>query len=193
MIIHTQDTPNPHALQFLFNEKIQLNQALYFASKSEALNISPLVYQLFEINGVKAVFLHKEFITITKNNEIEWQEIKTEIALHIAEYIESGLAILSPKNDVTETGNDHNKRSSYQEKDRLEIEKQIIEIIATKVQPAVAIDGGYISYHNFQDGVVFLKMEGACSGCPNAQITLKQGVESLLKHYVPEVESVEAV
>ena len=182
MFIQTENTPNPTTLKFLPEDIIIAgNNPTEFKNATQAQGKSILAEQLFLVSGVEAVFLGKDFITITKSNNKEWSDIKTEILTTIMDFCLLKKPALNP---------DLNQENTEEDS---EIVKQIKELIEIKVRPAVAMDGGDIIYRGFEDGIVKLQLKGACSGCPSSTITLKNGIESMLKHYVPEVESVEEV
>ncbi len=181
MFIQTEGTPNPATLKFIPGEVVLESGTMFFESKDEA-GISPLAQVLFEINGVSAVFLGADFITI-ENDGADWNELKPAVLGTIMEHYTAGLPVVTGEatQDITDDTADP------------EIVAQIQELLETRVRPAVARDGGDITYHGFKDGVVYLSMQGACSGCPSSTATLKYGIQNLLKHYIPEVESVEPV
>jgi NFU1 iron-sulfur cluster scaffold homolog, mitochondrial len=183
MFIQTEDTPNPNSIKFLPGKDVCPEQPMNFKTKDDCAE-SPLAQQLFEINHVDGVFFGKDFVTITKEESSEWGKIKSEILLSLMDFFSAGSdVILKSKKDSTKSSDaDDNK-----------IVSEIKEIIEQKVRPAVAQDGGDIIFHSFQNGIVKLELHGACSGCPSSTVTLKNGIENMLKHYVPEVESVEAV
>ncbi len=184
MFIQTEITPNPNAIKFFPNISISPNQPVHFSNLDEARGKSSLVVQLFSINNIKSVFLGSDFITITKEEESDWLVLKPEILMIIMDHFTSGFTVFEGQNDKS-TVNNFDEMS--------EIEQQIVEIIETRVRPSVAMDGGDIIYRGFENGVVKLELRGACYGCPSSSITLKNGIESMLKHFIPEVESVEAV
>ena len=142
-----------------------------------------MALQLLEISGIDGVFFGRDFITVTKNEKTEWPKIKTEILATIMDFYVSGKPIMFEQKS---------ENSSEADEDS-DIVKQIKELIEIKVRPAVAMDGGDIIFHSFEDGIVKLQLKGSCSGCPSSTITLKNGIENMLKHYVPEVVSVEQV
>lgn len=183
MFIQTELTPNPNAIKFLPNMAISPNQPLHFSNKSEAEGKSHLALQLFAVNNVKSVFFGNDFITITKEEESDWLVLKPEILMIVMDHFTAGFPALDKEHDLSQSpliG-------------ATEIEQQIIEIIETRVRPSVAMDGGDIIYRGFENGIVKLELRGSCAGCPSSTITLKNGIESMLRHFVPEVESVEAV
>lgn len=183
MFIQTEETPNPATLKFIPDGQIVLpNSTAEFKNQKQAATKSPLALQLFEIAGVEAIFLGRDFITITKSDKVEWQKITADIQATIMDFFVSGKPVMYDE-----------KSEDISNEEDSEIVKQIKELIEIKVRPAVAMDGGDIIFHSFEDGVVRLKMKGSCSGCPSSTITLKNGIENMLKHYIPEVEAVEQV
>lgn len=193
MFIQTEDTPNPQSMKFLPGGPILGPGAvgMDFPNASTA-GISPLAGALFEVDGVAGVFLGADFLTVTKFESVEWRHVKPAVLGAIADYLTAGLPIL------IESAQDDRKPATslddYEAEDR-EIVEQIIELIDTRVRPAVAADGGDIVFKHYEPrtGVVFLSLHGSCSGCPSSTLTLKAGIENMLKHYVPEVVKVEAV
>lgn len=184
MFIQTEATPNPNAMKFLPGEDISPAEPVHFDSKEKAA-YSPLARKLFSMDGVHAVFFGADFITITKAEDFAWEILKPEITIFIMDHLAAKIPIFDGKQATPKKEIDPAMLS--------EIEKQIVEIIETKVRPSVAMDGGDITYRGFNNGIVTLELKGACSGCPSSTITLKNGIESMLRHYVPEVESVEAI
>ena len=188
MFIQTEDTPNPATLKFIPGLVLLKTGTLEFKSKKQAEENS-LAKQLFSENNVKGVFIGKDFLTITKSDEVEWESLKPSILSTILDFFSSGGEIDSdpkPKPDLDDT------KTKYSKKD-LEIVKKINELLDERIKPAVAQDGGDISFVELKNGVVFLELRGACSGCPSSTITLKSGIENMLKYYIPEIVSVEAV
>jgi Fe-S cluster biogenesis protein NfuA len=184
MFIQTEETPNPNAIKFLPGMEISIDP-IFFNNFDEARAKSSLAAKIYSINDIKAVFFGADFITVTKIDESDWKLLKPEILMVIMDHLVSGLPVFDEnKNIFTQANNTE---------DLPEIEKQIIEIIETRVRPSVAMDGGDIIYKGFREGIVYLQLHGACSGCPSSSITLKNGIESMLQHYVPEVISVEAI
>ncbi len=185
MFIQNEETPNPQTLKFIPQGQIVAgDNVCEFKNQKQAAKISPLAMQIFAIDGVESIFFGKDFITITKSSDkYNWQNLKTEINATILDFYVSGKEVFF-KNA--------SRDNVYQEDDD-EIVKQIKELIEIKVRPAVAMDGGDITFDSFVDGVVKLRLKGSCSGCPSSTITLKNGIENMLKHYIPEVESVEQV
>lgn len=185
MFIQTETTPNPSTLKFIPGEPVLGNSTANFNNKKEASS-SPLALALFDIDNIAGVFLGSDFISVTKSDNCNWDLLKTEILTVIMEHYVAGRPV------INEAKRGAKKQDAVNE-DEDEIVKQIRELIDTRVRPSVAQDGGDIIFHGFENGVVKLEMHGACSGCPSSAITLKNGIENMLKHYVPEVESVEAV
>ena len=176
MFVQTLNTPNPNSLKFLPGEKVSLSGPVEFTDKTDTKN--ELIRNIMSINGVSGIFLSDDFLSVNKSEEKDWEEIK-----HI---------IISFINDFYADGNKFvYDNSSKNEDDNLsEIEKKIIKILETKIRPAVAKDGGDIKFKEYKDGKVKVEMQGSCSGCPSSTMTLKRGVENLLKHYIPEVTEV---
>ena len=177
MFVQTLNTPNPNSLKFLPGKKVSLSGSKEFTDKNETSN--ELIRNILSINGVLGIFLSDDFLSVNKNTKTEWEDIK-----HI---------IISFINEFYSDGNEHvykNLSSDDEDINLDEIEKKIIKILATKIRPAVARDGGDIKFKEYKDGRVKVEMQGSCSGCPSSTMTLKQGVENLLKHYIPEVKEV---
>ncbi|CAK0768334.1 NFU1 iron-sulfur cluster scaffold homolog, mitochondrial [uncultured Gammaproteobacteria bacterium] len=186
MFIQTEETPNPATLKFLPGCPV-LSQggALEFATAAEASR-SPLAERLFQINGVTGVFLGLDFISITKSGERDWYLLKPPVLGAIMDHFTSGRPILN-------AGTEDGAAEGAAVGDNAEIINQIIALLDERVRPVVARDGGDITFHSFEDGVVWLRMRGACSGCPSSTATLKAGVENMLRHFIPEVQEVRAV
>jgi Fe-S cluster biogenesis protein NfuA len=184
MFIQTEITPNPNAIKFFPNIPVSPNGSVHFSNLDEAKGKSRLVVQLFSINNVKSVFFGSDFITITKEEESDWLILKPEILMVVMDHFTAGFTAFDGENGQPAINNSE---------EMSEVEQQIVEIIETRVRPSVAMDGGDIIYRGFENGVVKLELRGACQGCPSSVITLKNGIESMLKHFIPEVESVEAV
>ena len=183
MFIQTERTPNPETLKFIPGRVVMKEGTAFFQSIDEAGN-SPFAKNLFSLNGVDGVFFGSDFITITKSGETTWEIMKPAILGKIMEYYDSNA---DPVIVESNTSNDESDKSENEDSN---IVKQIKELIDTRVRPAVAMDGGDIIYQKFEDGIVYLRMQGACSGCPSSTATLKMGIENMLKHYVPEVKEV---
>lgn len=194
MFIQTEDTPNPQSMKFIPGRPILGAGALGIDFPTmETAAISPLASTLFETDGVMSVYLGADFITVTKAEAVEWLHIKPAILGSIADFLTAGLPVLNEGAEA-QSGAPSTPLEDYEDEDRETVE-QIIELIETRVRPAVAADGGDIVFKHFEPrtGVVFLAMQGACAGCPSSTMTLKAGIENMLKHYVPEVVSVEAI
>ena len=182
MFIQTEDTPNPETLKFLPGENILKSGTADF-SNVESSKISPLASRLFEVKGVSRVFFGSDFISVTKDSGLDWNNLKPSILTGIMEHFSSGLPVLnSIDNNDGEVDDDEDT----------ETVKQIKDLLETRVRPAVAMDGGDITFCSFEDGIVTLKMQGACAGCPSSTATLKMGIENMLRHYIPEVIEVKA-
>ena len=184
MFIQTEATPNPATLKFLPGRPVLEAGTLDMASR-EAAAQSPLAERLFDIPNVGGVFFGSDFISVTKTDG-EWQQMKPAILGAIMEHFMSGLPLL--REDGAQTA----ATDEFFDTADAETVAMIKELIETRVRPAVENDGGDITFRGFKDGIVYLDMKGACSGCPSSTATLKQGVENLLRHYVPEVTAVEA-
>lgn len=182
MFIQTEDTPNPDTLKFMPGSVILKNSTADF-SNPESANGSPLASRLFSVEGVNRVFLATDFISVTKNSELDWNSLKPSILTAIMEHFSSGLPALN-KDEGNELENTNSEDS--------ETIKQIKDLLETRVRPAVAMDGGDITFCSFESGVVTLQMKGACAGCPSSTATLKMGIENMLRHYIPEVTEVRA-
>ena len=183
MFIQTESTPNPNSLKFLLELDIVNQETVEFSNLKDC-ETSDLAKMLFQINGIEKVFFGKNFISINKNN-YEWDQLKAPILTIISDYLSSGKKILKNKID-NNTLND----IEYDPKDK-NIVDQIVDVLKVKVKPAVAQDGGDIDFKKFENGIVYLSLQGSCAGCPSSTITLKNGIENLLKHYVREVSGVE--
>jgi len=181
MFIQTETTPNPLTLKFIPGVPVMGQGGTAFYTDVGAAKGSPLALALFDINGVRAVFLGADFVTVTRAENSSWEALKPGLLTAIMEHFVSG----------GKTSNEAAAETSYEGDD--EIVKQIRELIDTRVRPAVAQDGGDIIYRGFEDGIVKLELHGSCSGCPSSTATLKNGIENMLRHYVPEVIAVEAV
>jgi Fe-S cluster biogenesis protein NfuA len=183
MFIQTVETPNPETLKFVPGVDV-LSSGTASYVRGDGVNDSPLVDALFKINGLQAVFLGKDFVSVTKDTEQDWEYLKPLALACIMDHFMAGMPVVL----------DSAKRVAKNQPENLDaVTKQIIEIIETRVRPAVAQDGGDIIFQDFSDGIVYLELQGACSGCPSSTITLKDGIENMLKHYIPEVEEVRAV
>ena len=180
MFIETEGTPNPATLKFLPGRDILGDKTADFADADAAL-ISPLADALFGLPGVARVFLGADFVTVTKTPDVDWQALKPQVLGLLMEHLVSNRHIL--RENVTLDAEDVDPADA-------EIVAQIKELLDTRIRPAVAGDGGDIIFRGYRDGVVSLKMQGSCAGCPSSTATLKHGIENMLKHYIPEVVSV---
>ena len=190
MFIQTEETPNPATLKFIPDGHVILkNGTAEFKNQKQAETKSPLALQLFTITGVEAVFFGHDFITITKSGNAVWKYLTSEVQAVIMDFFLTGK---NPMFENQENANSKEANETSNEGDS-EIVKQIKELIEIKVRPAVAMDGGDIIFHSFENGVVYLMLKGSCSGCPSSTVTLKSGIENMLKHYIPEVEAVEQI
>ncbi|WP_055047154.1 NifU family protein [Devosia sp. A16] len=185
MFIQTEATPNPATLKFLPGRDVLVGEPRDFR-QAESAAISPLAAALFDVPGVEGVFLGSDFISVTKDTA-EWSHIKPAILGVIMEHFLSGKPVLNDGTAEVATGEEF-----FDEGDSETVEV-IKELLATRVRPAVAMDGGDITFKGFKEGTVFLHMQGACSGCPSSTATLKSGIENLLRHFVPGVEAVQQV
>ena len=185
MFIQTEETPNPSTLKFIPGKVLLESGTQEFKTKKAAKS-NTLANMLFEDENVDGVFIGKDFITITKSNEVNWESLKPSILSKIHDFLSSGKKVESVNKNNKKTKDKYNKKD-------LEIVKQIKDLLDERIKPAVAQDGGDISFVKFDNGVVFLELRGACSGCPSSTITLKSGIENMLKYYIPEIVSVEAV
>ncbi|AQX27704.1 MULTISPECIES: NifU family protein [unclassified Bartonella] len=190
MFIQTESTPNPTTLKFLPGCIVLPQGVLEFHNREEAVKSSPLAAKLFNIPNVKSVFLGRDFITITKN-EGEWQHLKPAILGTIMEHFLSNDPVVTT-NAITQMEVNMSDKEFFDEKDA-DIVFVIKELLETRVRPAVAKDGGDITFCGFENGIVYLDMRGACAGCPSSTATLKHGIENLLRHFIPEVLGVEAM
>ena len=179
MFVQTETTPNPNSLKFLPG-KIVSNSGSFEITKRDNVK-NDLVRNLISINGVEGIFLSKDFISINKYDEIEWDEIKHIVISLINDFYSDGKEFVIDKSPFEANENFG------------EIEKKIIKILDEKIRPAVSKDGGDIKFKEFKNGVVKVQLQGSCSGCPSSTMTLKQGVQNLLCHYLPEVKEVEAI
>ncbi|MFG1401217.1 NifU family protein [Xanthobacter sediminis] len=186
MFIQTEATPNPATLKFLPGRPV-LGEGVLDLRTTEDAEASPLARRLFEVRGVDGVMLGPDFVTVTKA-EGDWRQMKPAILGAIMEHFMSGAPIIAE--GVTLAADDHG--DEFYDGADAEIVATIKELLDTRVRPAVANDGGDITFRGFKDGVVYLNMKGSCSGCPSSTATLKNGVENLLKHFVPEIREVQA-
>ena len=179
MFVQTEFTPNPNSIKFLPGKTVSKNESFEITKKDETNN--DLIKNLFSVSGVESIFLGRDFISVNKDDDVKWEDIKHIIISLINDFYSSGKEYVVDKN--------LNENSENLE----EIELKIIKILDQKIRPAVARDGGDIKFKEFKDGIVKVQLQGSCSGCPSSTMTLKQGVQNLLCHYIPEVKQVEAI
>ena len=192
MFIQTEATPNPATLKFIPGREVVSGGAIDFRDP-EAARSSPLAARLFEIPGVSGVFFGHDFVTVTREERtesgFEWQHLKPAILGAIMEHYASGEPVMLDEAGAREADGDE---EFYEDGDG-EIVSTIKELLETRVRPAVAQDGGDITFRGYREGIVYLHMRGACSGCPSSTATLKYGIQNLLRHFIPEVREVEAI
>ena len=179
MFVQTEITPNPNSLKFLPGKKVSNSGSYEITNKDETQNA--LVRNLLSINGVEGIFLGEDFISINKNEIIKWDEIKHIVISFINDFYSEGKEFV-----IDESLEEQNSNLD-------DLEQKIVKILDEKIRPAVARDGGDIKFKEFKDGVVKVQLQGSCSGCPSSTMTLKQGVQNLLCHYLPEVKEVVAI
>jgi Fe-S cluster biogenesis protein NfuA len=186
MFIQTEQTPNPATLKFLPGRVVMASGTANFTDAEVAARMSPLAERLFALPQITGVFLGADFITVTKDVESDWYQLKPMVLAVIMEHFTAGRPVVLG-------GIANNAAAKTRQEDEDEIVSQIKELLETRVRPAVAQDGGDIIFHDYEDGVVYLHMQGSCSGCPSSTATLKAGIENMLRHYIPEVVEVQAV
>ena len=179
MFVQTEVTPNPNSLKFLPGKNVS-NSGPYEITNKDQFN-NELVKNILSVNGVEGVFLGKDFLSVNKSDQIKWDEIKHIVTSFINDFYSDGKEFVIDENIKEE------------EPDLVEIEQKIVKILDQKIRPAVARDGGDIKFKEYKDGVVKVQLQGSCSGCPSSTMTLKQGVQNLLCHYIPEVKEVIAI
>ena len=179
MFVQTEITPNPNSLKFLPGKVVSNGGSFEITKKDDVKN--ELIRNLMAVNGIEGIFLSRDFISINKYDETSWDEIKHIVISLINDFYSSGKEFVIDKSPFEE------------DKDLGDIEKKIVKILEEKIRPAVAKDGGDIKFKEFKDGIVAVQLQGSCSGCPSSTMTLKQGVQNLLCHYIPEVKEVIAV
>ena len=179
MFVQTEITPNPNSLKFIPG-KVVSSVGSFEVTKKDNIN-NELIKNILSVNGVEGIFLGKDFISVNKYNENSWDDIKHIVISYINEFYASGKEFVINK-DVNE------QSESFDE-----IEKRIVQLLEEKIRPAIARDGGDIKFKEFKNGIVKVQLQGSCSGCPSSTMTLKQGVQNLLCHYLPEVKGVEAI
>ena len=179
MFVQTEITPNPNSLKFIPGKLVSKKGSFEITKRDETNN--ELIKNLLSVNGVEGIFLGKEFISINKYDHVSWDEVKHIIISFINDFYSSGKDCVI-ENDLREDT-----------KNLKDIEKKIVKLLDEKIRPAIAKDGGDIKFKKFEEGVVKVQLQGSCSGCPSSTMTLKQGVQNLLCHYIPEVKKVEAI
>ena len=184
MYIQTEVTPNPATLNVLPGERVLEEGSIDFTN-SEKAKSSPLAERIFEVEGVDGVFLGLDFITVTKLQEFDWEHLKPGVLGAIMDHFQSEEPVIHEDSSTVS--------HAVHEGPNSEIVGKITELLDTRIRPAVAQDGGDITFHNFEDGIVYLHMQGACAGCPSSTMTLKMGIENLLRHYIPEVTEVRPI
>ena len=177
MFVQTQNTPNPNSIKFLPSKKVSNDDPFEITDKNKSNN--ELVRNILSINGVTGIFLAEDFLSVNKDEKTNWEDLKHIIISFINDYYGSGNEIVINSNKISST-----------ETQLSEIEKKIIKILETKIRPAVARDGGDIKFKKYNNGIVTVQLQGSCSGCPSSIMTLKQGVQNLLCHYIPEIKEV---
>ena len=185
MFIQTESTPNPATMKFLPGQEVLATGTADFPN-ADAAGPSPLARRIFAVPGVTAVFFGTDFVTVTKAEDVAWEHVKPAILGAIMEHFQSGAPVLEGSAQPASGHAAHDGPDA-------DIVRQIKELLDTRVRPAVAQDGGDITFHGFDRGVVYLHMQGACAGCPSSTLTLKMGIENLLRHYIPEVTEVRPV
>ena len=180
MFVQTEITPNPNSLKFIPGKPVSMSGPIEITNKDEINN--DLIRNVLSINGVTGIFLGEDFLSVNKKENTNWEDVKHIVISLINEFYSGGKEFIHDKKL------DNKKQANFDE-----IEKQIIKILDTKIKPAVARDGGDIKFKEFKNGVVTVQLQGSCSGCPSSTMTLKQGVQNLLCHYIPEVTEVIAV
>ena len=179
MFVQTEVTPNPNSLKFLPGKKVSNSGPYEITNKDQINNV--LVKNILSINGVEGIFLGQDFISVNKNDQIKWEEIKHIVISLINDFYLDGKEYVIDENEEKKNN------------DLSEIEEKIVKILDQKIRPAVAKDGGDIKFKKFKNGIVMVQLQGSCSGCPSSTMTLKQGVQNLLCHYLPEVKEVVAI
>ena len=180
MFVQIQETPNPNSLKFIPGKKVSNIGSIELLKKEDTDNT--LLRNILSINGVESIFLGSDFLSVNKNEKINWEDIKHIVISLINEFYSDGKDVILDE-----------ILKNNEKKDLKEIEKKIINILETKIKPAVARDGGDIKFVEFKEGIVKVQLQGSCSGCPSSTITLKRGVQNLLTHYIPDVKQVEAI
>ena len=180
MFVQIQETPNPNSLKFIPGKKVSSIGSVELTKKEDTNN--DLLKNILSVNGVESIFLGDDFLSVNKNEKTNWEDIKHIVISLINEFYSDGKDLIL--GEIIKSDDKKNFK---------EIEKKIIKILETKIKPAVARDGGDIKFVAFKEGIVTVQLQGSCSGCPSSTITLKQGVQNLLTHYIPDVKEVEAI
>ena len=181
-MIQIESTPNPNSLKFLSEREISTIGTEEFQKQNSKNLNNPFIKELLEFKGVELVLLSKNFLSVNKSDDVKWNDLKPMIISHLNHYFENNKEPILQENKKSKTTSNNND----------ETVKKIIDVLDNKIRPAVARDGGDIKFKSFENGIVKVELQGSCSGCPSSLMTLKQGVQNLLKHYVKEVNSVEA-
>lgn len=176
MFIQTQTTPNPNTIKFLPGQVLMTSGSREFTDEAQA-KASPLAERLFHLDGIKGVFFGSDFVSVTKEEGASWNFLKARVLAAVMEHFSMGMPLFTESDAVEAVSSEEDS----------EIVQQIKELLETRVRPAVAQDGGDILFDRFDKGIVYLHMRGACAGCPSSTMTLKSGIENMLRHYVPEV------
>jgi len=185
MFIQTEDTPNPATMKFL-PSRLVVEKPIEIADVSQAA-VSPLAQALFKVEGVQGVFLGRDFISVTKAEDEEWQVLRPELLAVIMDHFVEDRPVLAEGADA---GAEQVTESKAEDED---VVRQICELLDKRIRPAIAQDGGDVAFEKYEDGVVYLRLKGACAGCPSATATLKVGIEQMLRHFIPEVQEVRRV
>ena len=187
MFIQTEATPNPATLKFLPGEVVAQDGPVDFPEAGASQGVSPLAEKLFALPGIEGVFFGFDFVTVTKRDDVDWAHVKPAVLGVIMEHFMSGEPVMAGSATAAPV------EEGFVEEGSEEIVSTIKELLETRVRPAVAQDGGDITFHGYREGHVYLKMRGACAGCPSSTATLQHGIQNLLRHFIPEVQTVEAV
>lgn len=191
MFIQTEQTPNPATLKFLPGCEVMVSGSVEFKDEKTAEDQSPLAHKLFGVEGISGIFLGQNFISVTKTENMDWQDLKPTVLDIVMEHFTTGQPVMFDE-AVQQTRDDVLSSHAPSDLDS-EIVKQIKELLDSHIRPAVARDGGDVLFHDYKDGIVYVHMQGACSGCPSSTMTLKAGVQNLLQHYIPEISDVQAI
>lgn len=190
--IYAENTPNPHSMKFVANKMLNQADPIEYL-KSDPLVSSPLALKLFQMPFITGIFVAGNYITINKNDTIEWHDVVMELRILITEFLNEGGIVLQNPVDITNDPTPETATSLDGKKELNEMDLKITDILNEYIRPGVEQDGGSINYHSFNEGIVTVNLRGACSGCPSAALTLKSGIETVLKRLVPEVQEVVAL